>query len=46
VSNYNNFWHTHVVRLCVIERWFHFPPHLSSTTALGNHRRDRQNTNK
>ena len=23
--------------LCVIERWFHFPPHLSSAT-LGNHR--------
>jgi len=23
-----------VVSLCVIERWFHFPPHLSSATTL------------
>jgi len=23
-----------VVGLCVIERWFHFPPHLSSATTL------------
>jgi len=23
-----------VVRICVIERWFHFPPHLSSATVL------------
>jgi len=32
------FWHRPtqyaVVSLCVIERWFHFPPHLSSVTAL------------
>jgi len=23
-----------VVGLCVIERWFYFPPHLSSATTL------------
>jgi len=33
VSDYNNFWQL-VASLCVIERWFHFPPHLSSATTL------------
>jgi len=34
VFDYNNFLAQSVVSLCVIERWFHFPPHLSSATTL------------
>jgi len=34
VSVYNNFFAKLVVSLCVIERWFHFPPHLSSAATL------------
>jgi len=28
------FWAKILVSLCVIERWFQFPPHLSSATTL------------
>ena len=40
VTNFNNkcpitiIFGISVVSLCVIERWFHFPPHVSSATAL------------
>jgi len=34
LSDYNNFLAQSVVNLSVIERWYHFPPHPSSATAL------------